>query len=283
MPPASPTLSAGRTFSVSGARPTASISTGEHELPAEIRDELLTPWTKEGCIAAVEKEIAGSISNYGSRRGNPPALNTSEGHSPAQARSVHDLRQMSVGSGQFLAAAFADERRNISPGGMETPLSSVSAQSVTRVTVLKQVLAGKTPPSHTNTRGGRFDEPSDSASDSMVPNSFSTSERSLSLPPGTTNGAPNRGINIVKNENRTPHHHQKTRYTDLPRIKHQPPSSGPADASAMTGTQEHNVDRHPAHDTQLRDASGRIDTAQLLSHIDVPIRAASGAMAAPPY
>lgn len=283
-PPTSPPLSAGRTFSVSVARPTASAPSINQELPAEVREQMLTPWTKEMCIAAVEKEAAGSIVNYGSRRGNPAASLVAGAHSPGHARSLHELRQLSVGSGPLLTTGLINEqRRNVSPGGLVTPLSSDNTPSVTRVAALKQVLAGNLPAAPSSTRGiGRSDDVSDTTSDSMVPDSFTTSEHSLSLVRNTTNSGSSRGNIPAKNENRPSHQMQDDNVPPLPYLF----SSGTVNVPASS---QHVVNGHIPKDkksggTLGRTTAGKIDASQLLNGINVPaMRSASGGMTKPPY
>jgi len=269
---------------------------------------MLTPWTKESCIEEVETTTAAALSNHGSRRGNPPpglAAETPGAHTPAQARSLHELRQMSIGSAPFLAAAFGNEhgRRNISPGGLATPLSDVSVQSITRVTALKLVLAGKAPiEPHGNHDGGggggRLDDASDTTSDSLVPNSFSTSEGSFPTGRGSTQGGGSlRGIIVAKDGTRTHHHHQQQQENDdVPPMPQLPLSSSTLDApprmaSGFSGSQRH-ASNNMAKENQAsgmwgRTAAGRIDAASLLSQIGgstAGVRSASGGMmTAPPY
>jgi len=306
-PPTSPPLSAGRTFSVSVARPAASLRSMNQQLPTEVRDQLLTPWTKESCISDVEMGTAAVLSNHGSRRGNPPpglAAETPGAHTPAQARSLHELRQMSIGSAPFLAAAFGNDngRRNISPGGVATPLSDVSVQSITRVTALKLVLAGKAPiephSNHNGGGGGRLDDASDTTSDSLVPNSFSTSEGSFPTGRGSTQGGASlRSINVTKNGSRIRNHHQQQQENDdVPPMPQLALSSSTSDAaprmtSGFSSSQRHasnNVAKeNQASGTWGRTAAGRIDAASLLSQIGgstLGVRSASGGMmTAPPY
>ena len=76
-PPQSPTTSPARgfTFPVLGHSSTA-LSHSEGGLPSVVRERMLSPWSREACLAAVDKESTKTISISGSRVNTLNARNT---------------------------------------------------------------------------------------------------------------------------------------------------------------------------------------------------------------
>ena len=68
-PPTSPPSSPGRVFTMPILTSAGPSSAPESELPSQIREEMLSDWTKESCIASMEKESTRTISISGSRSG----------------------------------------------------------------------------------------------------------------------------------------------------------------------------------------------------------------------
>ncbi|KAI4099593.1 MAG: hypothetical protein LQ339_005891 [Xanthoria mediterranea] len=67
-PPVSPPTSPGRVFSLP-VLATSQVASTDNELPPKIKEAMLSEWSKEQCIASVEKETTRTISLSGSRTG----------------------------------------------------------------------------------------------------------------------------------------------------------------------------------------------------------------------
>ena len=162
-PPNSPPTSPGRVFSMPILSSSGPISSVGHELPVEFRDAMLSTWSKESCIATVEKDNAPTASLHGSRSGQQSARNgfliandhTSRDESPSGAGPVaqltlnkqrnqeNDLRQSRADRGS-LAPLQSDQirRQSGNDSGPPTPISSSDQQITLRMDDLKRVLAG---------------------------------------------------------------------------------------------------------------------------------------------
>lgn len=154
-PPTSPPASPGRVFSMpilSAAAPTAPSA---NELPVTIRDVMLSDWSKDICIAMVEKESARTVSLNGSRTGTNLSkylgvndhgtrnASPNGAHSPGQrGPSENDIATQP----QALNFAFQTQPRHSSAQdtGSPTPISSSDQNNTLRVDDLKRVLAGGT-------------------------------------------------------------------------------------------------------------------------------------------
>ena len=150
-PPTSPPSSPGRVFSMpvlSSERP----SSKQNDLPSLIKDTMLSEWSKEICIATVERESARTISLNGSRKGTNLSQylgingqSTGNGspngeHSPARAIAASDNNIANQPSA--LNFAFSKQRRSSAQSGSPTPVSSSDQNATLRVDDLKRVLAG---------------------------------------------------------------------------------------------------------------------------------------------
>ncbi|MCJ1377935.1 plasma membrane localization protein [Xylographa soralifera] len=162
-PPTSPPGSPGRVFSMPILSSSGLISSVGHELPVEFRDAMLSTWSKESCIATVEKDNAPTVSLHGSRSGQQSARNgfliandnTSRDESPPGAGPVaqltinkqrnqeNDPRQSRAERGS-LAPLQPEQLRRQSGNdtGPPTPISSSDQQITLRMDDLKRVLAG---------------------------------------------------------------------------------------------------------------------------------------------
>lgn len=168
-PPTSPPSSPGRTFTMPILTSAGPSSAPESELPSQIREEMLSNWTKELCIASVEKESTRTLSISGSRSGTTrsghqnlltvngqnPASGTPTGrHSPAQSPPLqlnHISEQSHKNSNAVSAHGFIPplqpheaRLRRSSVQGNESPtsISSSDHDPVVRVDDLKRVLSG---------------------------------------------------------------------------------------------------------------------------------------------
>ena len=159
-PPASPPTSPGRVFSMPVVSPNSPSQSSSFELPSNIREEMLADWTKDSCIAIVEKQNAHTASLHGSRTGttrstqnNYLAVNDASARdaSPSGGRSPVSATHFSGGNPQALAEGLQSlqplhqyESRRYSAQNDTSPRSiSDSDQPPTlRVEDLKKALAG---------------------------------------------------------------------------------------------------------------------------------------------
>ena len=158
---AAPPSSPGRVFSV----PTLGFGYGygmapaprpspEDQLPQKIKDELLGSWSKEGCLAAVERLSLKTASVTGSRAGastrarhlTTNGLAANGGFSGRESPTVpYPLEAHGVGGAVGVVGVNALERlRRLSTNdGSPGPMSATSSrESMMRITDLKQALLG---------------------------------------------------------------------------------------------------------------------------------------------
>jgi hypothetical protein len=149
-PPTSPSSSPSRVFGMPVLSPVSQSTSSLHELPASTRDTMLTKWSKESCIAATEKETAGSSSLHGSRTGTTQSANgflAANGHTPRDS-SPSGLVSTQLAAQRHRAKELtgqpAETQRRASAQGTDppTPVSSSDCQPTLRVDDLKRVLAG---------------------------------------------------------------------------------------------------------------------------------------------
>ncbi|KAA6410173.1 MAG: hypothetical protein FRX48_05594 [Lasallia pustulata] len=169
-PPTSPPSSPGRTFTMPILTSGGPSSALESELPSQIREEMLSDWTKELCIASIEKESTRTLSVSGSRSGttrsghhnllavdgqNPTSGTPTGRHSPAQSPTFqhnHYAQQPHKYSNAVSAAhsvipplqthEFRLRRSSVQDNESPTPISSSDHNPVVRVDDLKRVLSG---------------------------------------------------------------------------------------------------------------------------------------------
>ena len=162
-PPTSPSASPGRVFSMPILSSSGPISSVGHELPAAFRYAMLSTWSKESCIATVEKDSAPTASLHGSRSGQQSARNgfliandhTSRDGSPTgagpgaqltlnkQRNQEHETRQSRADRGSLVPLQPEQLRwQNGNDTGPPTPISSSDQQITLRMDDLKRVLAG---------------------------------------------------------------------------------------------------------------------------------------------
>jgi protein EFR3 len=160
-PPTSPPSSPGRVFSVPtlgfgygyGAAPAPKASR-EDQLPQKVKDEMAAGWSREACIAAVEKENAGSIAGsrtgassipqqhltvngslraHGSVGGKDSPINANGGTTPTYGIAG------GIGSGLGSLTQMRRPSANGSPARVPT---TSSRDSTLKVNDLKRVLSG---------------------------------------------------------------------------------------------------------------------------------------------
>ncbi|CAD6578654.1 MAG: plasma membrane localization protein [Alectoria sarmentosa] len=158
-PPTSPPASPGRVFILPPISSQGLASTSSngitHELPPRIVDVMLSDWSKELCIANVEKESTRTIS-LNSRNGtnlskylgvngqSPRGISPNGDRSAVHTRSLPNENDIS--QPQALNFAFQNQQRRSSAHdtGSPTPISSSDQNTTLRVDDLKRVLAGGT-------------------------------------------------------------------------------------------------------------------------------------------
>ncbi|MCJ1398161.1 hypothetical protein MMC11_001358 [Xylographa trunciseda] len=162
-PPTSPPSSPGRVFSMPVLSPSSPISSVGHELPTAFRDAMLSTWSKESCIATVEKDNAPTASLHGSRSGHQSARNgflIANDHTPRDGSLIgagpmaqltinkhrdqeSDPRKSRADRGSLVHLQPEQLRRpSGNDTGPPTPISSSDQQITLRVDDLKRVLAG---------------------------------------------------------------------------------------------------------------------------------------------
>jgi hypothetical protein len=166
-PPQSPSTSApagGFKFPVLGHTTTAVKSQAEGGLPAFVKEQMLSPWSREACLAAVDKESTGTSSINGSRA----TLN-------ARNNQINGVTNGSPAGSQYHRRMSIPEISGSSPHGS-------SRGSPVRVNELRRVLS-VTNDSHARRLSplrGRLDASnasiSSSGSESMMSGNFSVSE-----------------------------------------------------------------------------------------------------------
>lgn len=124
-PPQSPPAAPARGFNFPVlSQPPSSHPQVESGLPLSVRDQMLSAWSRESCLAAVEKESAKTLSLSGSRGGTAPRNNANGATNGSPAGSATNRnRRMSV------------------PEISRTPERSSSRGSPVRVTELRRVLS----------------------------------------------------------------------------------------------------------------------------------------------
>ncbi|KAI4246873.1 MAG: hypothetical protein LQ352_006285 [Teloschistes flavicans] len=150
-PPSSPPSSPGRVFSLP-VLSTSVPTSPDIELPEKIKDAMLSEWTKESCIASVEKETTRTVSLSGSRTGTNLSaraqalgLNGSSSRNASpdgnQSPSRTSPNDGSVPPNQQ-GLNFYFKRASGPEDGSPTPVSSSDHSPTVRVDDLKRVLAG---------------------------------------------------------------------------------------------------------------------------------------------
>lgn len=151
-PPSSPPLSPGRVFSLPVLSPASPSLSMDNELPQRIKEAMLTEWSKELCIASVEKESARTISLNGSRTDTNLSARHFLSADSQERRSSSPLRVN--GSRHVSPPNQNDQAQNSNlpyrlqrqpsarDDGSPTPASSSDQSPTLRVDDLKKVLAG---------------------------------------------------------------------------------------------------------------------------------------------
>ncbi|KAF2201418.1 hypothetical protein GQ43DRAFT_480724 [Delitschia confertaspora ATCC 74209] len=196
-PPSSPPGSPSRSLSVPVLRST-SPKPHTAQLPSRVKQEMLSDWSKDLCIASHTKDQSSSPSvtsaagsrtvGSASQRNNYLGINIPHGNldsannSPLPTPRHGSSRPPSIAYG--LMGRLHSPNRNRSPSATR---STSSMQSALRVDDLKRVLSGSAPRTSYSTRpiSNRHDSDRDvnsSTSESMVSADFSLSDQSFTAP-----------------------------------------------------------------------------------------------------
>lgn len=142
----------------------------EDRLPATIKEQMLTNWTKESCIAAIEKESTKTLSLSGSKTGtsggrNYLNVNGNGNGSPTRTHSPttthhhrhHDHNRPSSAAYGLVGGlgGLQKLRRTSAQEGSPTPVTSSSRDSTVRVNELKRVLSVNNTVRHSSPLRGR--------------------------------------------------------------------------------------------------------------------------------
>ncbi|GAQ04079.1 protein efr3 [Aspergillus lentulus] len=135
-PPASPGHSYALPVLGHGAATANSVTCN---LPSSIKEQMLSPWSREACLAAAEKEKAEAMSINGSKHGtlglrNYATLNGAGNSSHSIATSAH---QSAFGA----AAGLQHLRRTSIPDSQGPPVNGSGRESPVRVNELRRVLS----------------------------------------------------------------------------------------------------------------------------------------------
>ncbi|KAL8770208.1 MAG: hypothetical protein Q9209_004050 [Squamulea sp. 1 TL-2023] len=151
-PPVSPPTSPGRVFSLpvlSTSGPPAS----DNDLPPKIKEAMLSEWSKDICMASVEKETTRTISLSGSRTGTNLSARARalglNGNSTRNGSPTGDHSPTRISPNNGTTPPYPQQglnfpfRRGSGPeDGSPTPVSSSDHSPTLRVDDLKRVLAG---------------------------------------------------------------------------------------------------------------------------------------------
>lgn len=147
-PPQSPPQSPNRGISTMSSSITLAYKSDAEELPQFFREELMTRWSKEMCIASIEKEAKNS-SPHGSRSGT--TYSTNNGFLSATPRSIREQptaflgvtseSKGALGSLAIVTAGKKHKSASANGSGPPTPISGIESRTL-RMDDLKRVLAG---------------------------------------------------------------------------------------------------------------------------------------------
>lgn len=182
-PPSSPSTSPGRSFTHPILSSPDLTAEEEHVLPEAIKDSMMSEWTKESVIAAIQ-ESSKTVSLNGSKTGtnatghrNFLAVNGNRNESGTGSPQLHSHTPHSHGSkanstyGLVGGLGVLQKLRKGTGFSPSSPASDSSHASVTRVGQLKKALAGQ------DIIDGSADRAhSDGSSDSMVSYDYTPSE-----------------------------------------------------------------------------------------------------------
>ncbi|CAL5867899.1 uncharacterized protein PFLUO_LOCUS2121 [Penicillium psychrofluorescens] len=164
-PPQSPQTSPKRGFSFPVLNHATSQPPPEGSLPSPVKEQMLSSWSREAVLAAVEKESVKTLSINGSRVGTMTARNNGPTNGVANGSPAGSMSQKN--------------RRISVPEGTSSPLYGSSRGSPVRVNELRRVLSVSNEPSSRSPLRGRLGTSNtsiiSSGSESMVSDAFTVS------------------------------------------------------------------------------------------------------------
>jgi hypothetical protein len=164
-PPQSPPTSPKRGFSFPVVNHATSKPPPEGSLPATVKEQMLSSWSRDAVLAAAEKESIKTLSINGSRVGTLTTRNNTQTNG--------------VTNGSPAGSASQKDRRMSVPDGTSSPLYSSSRGSPVRVNELRRVLSVSNEPASRSPLRGRLDASNSSVissgSESMVSGAFTVS------------------------------------------------------------------------------------------------------------
>lgn len=304
-PPTSPPTSPGRSFSQSIINP-SHLPGANTSMPDQIKDQMMSEWTKEGVIALVQ-EGSKSVSLNGSRSGtnatgprNFLAVNGNHNGSNSGTQSPHghhnNSRSATNSTYGLVGGLGALAKLRKGSGNSPSPASDSSRNSVTRVDTLKHILTGTTQ-GPTRTKTGLAH--SDASSESMVSYDFAASEASFNPVTGMERSASLREPNErsrSKSRDRTERQRPLTSNPTSSQDQNIPPSEDedpdavppvPPLPSTLVGegtaVQDHAF-KGKTPDVSWGDESGpALDLERLLNGIDTSGEQKGNVVSQPPY
>lgn len=157
----------------------------QERLPPSVKDEMSSEWSKETCLAAVQKDKARTSSINGSKAGTLAMRNqiylNGGGESSTSTASPASIQRGSGSFGPGTTAGLPDRRRMSVPEIANTSVNSSSRGSAVRVNELRRVLSTNNEANsrHLSPLRGRLDASNDSivssSSESMI-SGYSMSE-----------------------------------------------------------------------------------------------------------
>lgn len=174
-PPSSPAASPRRPLSprASTIKAPTVMAPSESQLPREVREQLLHPWTREACIAEADKKLArsSSIANSkagsGSGRGGLLTTNgaSSGGHTPELTQRSRNVSEVDIHHPH--SQGNVSSQSPLDRSSVSAPASAPGRNSI-RVHDLKRILETGQPPNFSHYRLSRSVQGSDVDSESMV-------------------------------------------------------------------------------------------------------------------
>ncbi|EAW09914.1 uncharacterized protein ACLA_041320 [Aspergillus clavatus NRRL 1] len=120
----------------------AAVNLTKPNLPPSVKEQMLSPWSRESCLAAAEKEKVEAMSINGSRAGTLAFRNYAyvNGAGNSSHSTAASIQQSSLGA----AAGLQRLRRTSVPEQSGSPVNGSSRESPVRVNELRRVLSVST-------------------------------------------------------------------------------------------------------------------------------------------
>lgn len=143
-PAQSPPSSPNRSYGIPPFGQAMSASNDQNSLPPAIKEQMLSPWSREACLAAAEQGSAKAMSLSGSRVGTTVMRNQVQVNgesSPSTSNTPVYAHQGDAAAMGASAAAPPHFRRDSVPESLGTPVGSSNRGSPVRVNELRRVLS----------------------------------------------------------------------------------------------------------------------------------------------